>query len=350
MKVAILRNEDSNSSLKWELACSKKKLNYTVINLTSSNWLKMIKAEKFHFFLLKPPGLLTHYKTLYDERLFIIAKILKFPTFPSFEEVYIYENKKLLSYFLEANHLPHPKTYVFYLKQEAKQFVLNSSFPIVAKTSIGASGSGVQFLKNKKQALKYIKNAFSAKGIRRRLGPNRVTGSPGKWITKAIEKPSYFVRKLKEYFSIYKHGERDFLVFQEYIPHDFEWRIVRIGDSYFGHKKIKSNEKASGSKGIDYSNPSESILNFTRNICEKYNFHFMALDVFEDGQGGYLINEMQTIFGHVQDHILEVNGIPGRYILKNSKWVFEKGYFNTNESYDLILESALDLLKKNAGN
>jgi len=149
-----------------------------------------------------------------------------------------------------------------------------------------------------------------------------------------------------EYLGIYSHGEKDFVIFQEYIPHDFEWRVARIGESYFAHKKIKYKNKASGSKGIEYVDPPESILNFTRDLCEKYNFKFMAVDLFEDHHGGYLVNELQTIFGHVQDYIMTVNNIPGRYIYKNDKWTFESGDFNTNESYDLRLMAAIELYEQ----
>lgn len=343
MNIGILYNEDPESAKKWQMACEKANLSFKMINLTSSDWLENILKEHFDFFLLRPPCSLMHYKNLYDERLYIISKILKFNTYPSYEESYIYENKKLLNYYLKANKIPHPQTWVFYSKVEALIFIDKTKYPIVAKTSIGASGSGVEIIKNKKQALKYIKQAFSKKGIKRRFGPNRVTGTPKKWLNKALQSPSYLTKKINEYLTIYKHGERDFLIFQEYIAHDFEWRAVRIGNSYFAHKKIKFGDKASGSKGIEYVNPPISILDFTKELCEKHNFNFMAIDLFEDGKGGFLVNELQTIFGHVQKYILEVNGKQGRYQYINNQWVFEEGNFNTNESYDLRLKVAIDL-------
>lgn len=346
MQIAILRNEDPGSSKKWEIACEKLKLNYKVIDLTSANWLSEIKKGIFDFFLLRPPGSLSHFKNLYDERLYIISKVLNLVTFPSYEECYIYENKKLLSYYLDANNIPHPATKVFYSKNEALDFIRNTKFPLVAKTSIGASGSGVYIIKNVTEAKKHIDAAFSSKGIQRRFGPNKTTGTPSKWLTKALKSPDYFFKKLNEYLSIYKHGERDFVIFQEYVPHDFEWRMVKIGKSYFGHQKIKCGDKASGTKGINYAVPSESLLNFIKNLCESKNFHFMAIDLFEDGKGGYLVNELQTIFGHVQIFILEVNGQPGRYLYKNNQWIFEAGDFNTNETYDLRLQTAIELYEK----
>jgi glutathione synthase/RimK-type ligase-like ATP-grasp enzyme len=350
LKVSILRNEDQSSGKKWELACEKKGIDYDVIDLTASNWYTDIVGANADFLLLRPSGKFEHYKTLYDERLYIICKVVCWTTFPSYEECYIYENKRMLSYFLKAKDIPHPETRVFYAFKEANQFINSTTFPIVAKTSIGASGSGVQILKDKRSANKYLKTAFSAKGIKRRFGPNRVTGSPKGWALKALKSPSFFLKKLKDYFAVYKHGQRDFVIFQKYIPHDFEWRVVKIGKSYFAHKKIKQNDKASGSKGIDYVNPPLKILNFVKELCEDNNFNFMAVDLFEDGKGGYLVNELQTIFGHVQDHIMAVDGIPGRYLLQNDQWAFESGDFNTNESYDLRLQTAIDLFEESKSN
>lgn len=347
MIVGILRNEDPSSGRKWEIACQKRQIDYEVIDLTSHNWLKYVKNPELDFFLLRPAGNLAHFKTLYDERLYIISKILNFKTFPSYEETIVYENKRLLSYFMEASEIPHPITNVFYSKKDALDYLNKAQLPLVAKTSIGASGSGVKILRTNTQARKYILKAFSNKGIKRSFGPNKSIGSPTSWTKKALKSPSFFIKKLKQYFTIYKIREKYFVIFQEYIPHDYEWRMVKIGESYFGHQKVKQGDKASGTKGIDYIAPPESLLNFTKNLCDKHNFQFMAVDIFEDGKGGYLVNELQTIFGHVQDYILAVNGKPGRYVHHSGEWLFEEGDFNTNESYDLRLEVALELFKTN---
>ena len=93
MKIAILRNEDPESSMKWQKACENLNISHTVINLTASDWLKEFQSIDFDLFLLKPPGRLSHFKALYDERLYIISKILKLNTYPTFEECIIYENK-----------------------------------------------------------------------------------------------------------------------------------------------------------------------------------------------------------------------------------------------------------------
>ena len=43
----------------------------------------------------------------------------------SYEEIIIYENKKVLNYWLEAKNLEHPPTNVFYHKKEALELLMS---------------------------------------------------------------------------------------------------------------------------------------------------------------------------------------------------------------------------------
>ncbi|MFA5647190.1 MAG: hypothetical protein WC951_02670 [Bacteroidales bacterium] len=343
MKITILRNEDPSSSKKWELTCLKAKIDFNVIDLTSADWYKQICKTESDIFLLKPPGETFKFKHLYDERLYVICEVMNKFTFPTYKEVLIYENKIMLSAFLKGAQIPMPETWVFYNKTNAIEFAQSANLPIVGKTGIGASGTGVKIIRTRKELQNYIKTAFS-KGIKRRLGPNRNTGNLKSWSKKAFASPKFLFNKIKKYWEIYRDAQKGFVLFQEYTPHEFEWRVVKIGESWFGHQKVKDGEKASGTKGINYIAPPLDLLNFCRNICEEHEFTSMALDIFEHPSKGYVVNELQTIFGHVQDHILEVDSEMGRYVYNNG-WHFEKGDFNTNESYDLRLETAINLYK-----
>jgi len=345
MLIGILRNQNPDSADRWIAACEKKKIEYRVIDLLSNNWLNELKAEKFDLLLSRPPGDIERFKIMYDEKLYIISKILKMRLYPSYEECLLYENKKLLSYYLSANQIPAPKTSVFYSYDEARTFVQTSRFPIVAKSSIGAAGSGVQIIRTKEQGLKYITKAFKGSGIRRRFGPNRVTGSPSKWFIKAIKDPSYFKMKLKTYVERHRDAQFGFVIFQEYIPHDFEWRVARIGDSYFAYKKLKVGDKSSGVKSLAYENPPLAMFDFVRELSESHKITCAAFDLFLSG-GNYLVNEIQTLFGHIKDHILEVDAKAGRYLYKSGCWIFEAGDFNSNESFDLRLEAAIAQYQK----
>lgn len=345
--LGILKNEiESDSSFYWIKACEKYRIKYEIIELTHQNWIEKVQNGNINYFLACPPGLTSSYKMLYDERIYILAKVLKKKLFPSYEETIIHENKRVLAYWLEANQLPHPKTYIFYFKNEAVEFLKKTQYPIVAKTNIGASGNGVQILKNLDNSLKYCDMAFSKTGIRQKIGPNLKIGNYGTRLKRFIQDKNHRQERLSKYRQIYHDPQRNFVIFQEFIPHDFEWRAVRIGESYFAHKKVKMGDKCSGSKGIDYVTPPVDLLNFIKELCERFNFNSMAVDLFEDGKGGYLINELQTIFGHVQQYILSIDGKPGRYIFQNQNWKFEEGFFNTNLSYDLRLNHVLKILNQ----
>jgi len=150
---------------------------------------------------------------------------------------------------------------------------------------------------------------------------------------------------LKQYNERARDVQKDIVVIQEYIEHNFEWRCVRIGESYFAYKKLKSNGKASGSKLFEYGPPPVELLDYTKKLCEKFNFQFMAVDLFHNPQGIF-VNELQTLFGHKNPYICMVNDIPGRYVYQSGMWQFEAGDFNTNESYDLRLSTALELFNR----
>lgn len=344
MKFGILRNSNDDYYQRWVISCQNLQVDYVIINIFESNWLEKVVDPTIDCFLLRPPCEIEREKILYDERVYIISKVLKRETYPSYNEVYFYENKKLLSYYLKANRIPHPDTHVFYDGDEANEFIGNADMPLVGKTSIGASSSGVQILFSQEQALKYVKKAFGRTGIRKRFGPNRVVGNPMKWTKKAIIDPRFFYTRLNRYIERTRDGQRGFVIFQEYIPHEFEWRAIKIGDSFFVYKKMKLKDMASGAKMAEFTTPPEEILDFIRHWGYKLKFTTMAFDIFEVEEGKYMVNELQTLFGHVQKYTLRVDNKIGRYLYLKDKWVFEEGDFGINESYNLRLKDAINQL------
>ena len=339
MKVAILRDSNPESSMKWELASQKKDLKYVVVDLVRNDWLEKIRLFKPDFCVTRPPGDIQQNKDIFDDKLLFLEKNEGLLCFPGFNEICIYENKATLSYFLKTGNIPHPETFVFYNKSEALEFTAKASYPIVAKTLIGASGSGVKILHDKLQASAYINQAFS-RGIRRRFGPNRNAGNPKSWLKKALNSPAFFMKKLRQYSQRYQQLQKNVVLFQQFISHGFEWRCLKIGHSFFAYKKLKVDDKSSGSKIFEFGAPPVALLDFTKELCERFNFNFMALDMFYNEQG-ISVNELQTIFGHKNPYICKVDDKPGRYLYSNGKWIFEEGEFNTNESYDLRLENAI---------
>jgi hypothetical protein len=352
LRLAILENEDGDAHLLWIKACEsmKQSVEWAVVNITKSSWLRDILCGSFDGLLAVPSGNSISFKILYDERVRILNTICGIPVFPSLEEIMIYENKKYLSYWLEANNIPHPKTWIFYYEKEALNFIQNAGLPMVAKTNIGASGSGVSILYSFEEAEQYIRKIFSGAGIKRKVGPKWRRRGFAKRVIEKLMNPKELRLKLLSYRNARSEVQRDFVLLQEYIPHTFEWRCVRIGDSFFAHKKLVRHEKASGSLLKSYDRPSDDLLNFVKQITDLKNFQSQAVDIFVAQNGAYLVNEMQCIFGQSDPYQMLINGQPGRYIFDNGGWVFEAGDFNKYESFLLRLETFTTILAGNKAN
>lgn len=345
IKTVILRNELDNDHNLWIKACDdfKDQVEYRVINLTASDWLEQIQKEVFDILLAKPGGFTAPYKMLYDERIYILGLALGHKIFPSPLEIFIYENKRFLSYWLKANNISHPETWVFYDCIEAINFAGRKKYPFVAKANIGASGSGVIVLHNNSEAGKYINDTFSGKGAHRRSGPNLDKGGLFKRGFHYVLHPEDIQTKLNIYKTVRSDIQSDFVIFQEYIVHDYEWRVVRIGDSFFAHKKLNIGEKASGTLLKSYDNPPYDLFDFVKGITDKHKFYSQAVDVFESDRG-YLVNEIQCIFGQSDPYQMLFDGIPGRYRYLNDHWTFEEGDFAKNACYNLRLEFVISMI------
>lgn len=344
---AILRNEVDDDHSYWEQACRERSdlLEWEVIDLTRSDWFERATSKKFDGFLAMPSSETNPMKKMYDERAFILSAEKGLPMYPSLLEIKLYENKKYLSYWLRAKELPHPKTWVFYYEWEALDFVKHCNLPVVAKTNIGASGRGVNILKSKEDLNKYIENTFSGKGAQRSIGPNLKKKGLLKRAANKLMHPKELIEKLKFYRQVRSDVQKDYVIFQEFIPHTYEWRCVRIGDSYFAHKKLVKEEKASGTLLKGYENPPLPLLDFVKEVSEAHHLDSLALDLFETADGRYLINELQCIFGQSDPYQMLVDGKPGRYRHLDGHWVFEPGDFNRFESFLLRVDHFLELLR-----
>ena len=344
--VAILRTVFDDDYRWWEQVCRlrQNKLNYQVIDLGSSDWFERIVAGRFDGLLATPPGLTSALKTMYDERLAIAHLLLDIPIYPTFEEVQIYENKKYLAYWLKARKIPHPATHVFYQENEALHFLERTKYPVVGKMSVGASGKGVVILRNKPDARRYVSNLFAGKGGGRVTGPNLRKKGLVLRAMKKLMKPKSIIDRLKHYQVERSENQKEFAIFQEFIPHDYEWRCVRIGDSYFAHKKVVKGEKASGALIKSYENPPLEMLDFVRELTDEAGTVSQSVDLFIDAEGNFLVNEMQCIFGQSDPYQMLVDGQPGRYRYIHGQWVFEPGDFNQYHSFLLRIDHFIQIL------
>lgn len=330
MKLGILK-EFNNKHEGYIKACEDLNVEYEVIDFISNDWIDNINKSNCDGFLVRPSFYKQVWKTMFDERLYFLNKVMKKPIFPSYDECLIYENKKNMEYYMTINNIPHAKTYIFYDKKEALKLLSNEKiYPLVFKPNIASAGVGIEVVNNKGQAMKLINRIFTKKGV---FGRGFI-----KWHKtgklKFIKKPSLDDRQY------------NFAIFQEKLNIKTEWRIINIGGSFFGHQKLEGdNHLHSGSGKVGWIKPPLKLLDMVEKICKEGNFESMDCDIFETNDGEYYVNELQTIFGSYDNSQMYIDGVPGRYIKVNNKWKFEEGYFNQNGSQNLRVETFIRQLK-----
>lgn len=309
-------------------ACQFLNVEYKVIDILASDWITLVKDSQCDGFLAHPPCDIQERKSIYDEKLYFLSHFMKKKIYPTFDELYIYENKRNMSYFLETFDYPHPKTRVFSRREDAMKFLEDASFPLAFKSNIGSGASGVSIIKSKNEAVKFI---------------NQVFGRFHKLITlgklywgkhKGIPLPKLGIA--------YKH----YIIIQDFYKIRWEWRIIKIGNSYAGHQKLLKGEFASGSDMVGWIAPPKELLNLVKRIAEEHGFYSVAIDIFETENGEFLINEVQSLFGSYLPYQMKVDGVPGIYEYKDNDFIFYNGEFHQDSSKRLRVKHFLEILNR----
>lgn len=301
---------------KWHLhsnyvsACKELKISYRVIDFFSKDWLEDLKSKDIDLLIVRPSVQYAPWKDMFDSRLKLLKESYNIPVFPNVNELWLWESKLRTLDWLKLNRLPHPKSYIFYRFDELINYASKCNYPIVYKASSGSGASGVKILTHASQLKRITKKVFNS-GFR-----------------------SYRKHRLDK-----EHG---FVILQEYLSDVKEWRIIRIGEYYFGFEKLKNGEFHSGSQTFGYGMPPEQCLNLVKQVTDTYDFKYVDIDIFITQEGKYLINEIQPYFGQKDDReLLRVDNESGRLTFNETTkaWDFEKGAFCENNLCNLrVLE------------
>lgn len=297
-------------------ACLEMGVPFRVIDLARADWLSAVEEAGCAALLVWPDAVLSIWNRMIKERLEILEHELGYPAVPSSREMWMYEDKRRMAYWLQANQIPHPTTWIFYDRDEVERFAQDCELPVVFKTNFGASATGVRIVRSRSQLRRLIRQVFR-RGI--------VAGGMD-------------------------HRDRDWgsILLQEYLPAVREWRLVRIGDSFFGHVKGRVGEFHSGSGVAEWDVPEQRHLDLLLEVTEKGNFRSMDVDVFETPDGRLLVNELQAVFGaSVSVDQMRVNDVPGRFVRERgtSTWEFEAGDFARNACANERIRDALARIK-----
>ena len=297
-RVGIFKNR-AQYHTNYVAACLEIGVPFEVIDLYGDDWLERTRAAGCNVFLAWPDATSTPAAKVVKDRLHLLATSSNLRIVPNERELWLYEDKIRVADWLRQHAVPHPTTWVFHERAEAESFAADCELPVVTKTAFGAAATGVRILRRRSQVRSTIARAFGS-GI-------LANGAD------------------------LRDREWGRLLFQAHVDIAHEWRMVRIGDAYFGHPKGRRGTFHSGSGRVEWDVPSDRHLDLLHDVTEMGGFRSMAVDVFETSGGVLLVNELQTVFGaSTAIDQMRVAGEPGRMVRGPSGWRFEAGDFARN--------------------
>src|SRR5690554_1079300 len=300
MKIAIHHRAGSFSD-RWIAYCKKQNIPYKIINAFDSDIIEQVKdcdVFMWHHHHGQFKDVLT------AKRILFALEHAGVKVFPDFKTGWHFDDKVAQKYLLEAVGAPLVKSYVFYDKQSALEWIEETTFPKVFKLKGGAGAANVKLAKTKKDAQKLIKKSFG-KGwpafdkvnyFKERLN-NFIQGKEGFiTIAKAFGRLVIPIENIK-----FMPIEKGYVYFQEFIPNnDSDIRVIVVGDKAFSIKRMtrKGDFRASGSGNIIYEKSAidERCLQMAFETSKKLNAQCLAYDFVFDENNKPLIVEISFGF------------------------------------------------------
>lgn len=288
MKIAIHKRIDSFSD-RWIKYCDENNIPYKLVNCYDSDIVSQLDDCD---------GLMWHWNqndykaALFARQLTLALEKKGIKVFPDVNTAWHHDDKLGQKYLLESIRAPLVKSYAFYSKNEALDWINTATFPKVFKLRGGAGSINVSLVKTKKKAEQLAKKAFG-KGFSH---INRFSRLKDRfWILRRDKNLSavravvsgvgrMFIHTEVERFS---NNEKGYIYFQDFIPkNEFDTRLVVIGDRCFGVRRYcrKGDFRASGS-GIKAYKPelfNKKCIQIAFDIAKKLRTQSLALDFIWD--------------------------------------------------------------------
>ncbi len=315
----------------WEkyyiAACEELGVPYKVIDIVSPDWWQNVQSNPVKGYLVRAAGDREVRKQMYNERLWFIRQQMDTPMYPDYQGILLYENKRMQSYWMDIHGIPHAETRVFYRKEEALQYIAaNDQWPLVSKPNLGGSGEGVRMLSSARKARRQVRRVFTR----------------WKFYNPGITRWKKW-RFLK--YPVMDDTQHNYLIFQQFIPVKWEWRIIKVGDTYFGHRKLPRKGLHSGTGIVGWVDPPKELLELAKEISTKSGIRALNTDIFEGTDGKFYVNEIQTFWGVRWPYQMKIDDKPCRYLDRNGTWELEYGQFHQNRGCNLRVADFIEQLK-----
>lgn len=283
-----IHNASGEFTNRWISYCETNKISYKIVDCYKSNIIKQLygcSALMWQFYQGSPQDIIM------AKPLMNALEHTGFKTFPDFKTSWHFDDKIGQKYLLELIGDSMVPTWVFYKKNDALQWIKDTTFPKVFKLRNGAGSRNVRLVKSRTHAKRLIRKSFGRgvsvfdpfESLKERLRLFKLHKSDFKNILEGLAR---FII-LPAYARIQGRA-KGYTYFQDFIRNnDSDIRVVVIKNKAFAIKRMvrKDDFRASGSGHILYDKEliDESTIRLSFEIAEKMQSQCVAFDfVFDD--------------------------------------------------------------------
>lgn len=229
------------------------------------------------------------------------------PAWPTPAEAFLYEDKARASWLLAARGIPDVPTRTFTRFADAEAYLTTADYPLVMKTRIGAGGSGVERLDDARAALALARVCFDGRWQRRAADP--------------------------------RDADFGYLTVQPFVADAREHRVIRLGETYFAHGKVRApgGWRYSGSGSRDWELPGVHVLDAGADVMDRLGMSCGAVDILEQPDGRWAVLEAQVWYEGFRAAQMDADGVPAIARRTATGWHFETAAPHVHRGHALRL-------------
>ena len=268
------------SWLRYERFCINNGIRYGFYDIYRSDWIE--QAAQYDIIVWQTDSNPAE-QHIAESKIYVLEHVLKKECFPSFHEVWQYEDKCRENYLYSALDIPSIPTVVTNSLDEALHCIDTADYPFIYKDYIGTGSREVVKIDSRSRARKLVYRIF-------------MKGKKGLW-------GHFFVKNI-------------FYMQKFMADATFDLRVMMSGNKAFGYYRYpkKGDFKASGAGNYEKKEIPEDVLRLAYDIKRKLGVRQVGVDfLYSPAEGKYYVIET-SVFNRIDTpEQLVVNGVAGYY-------------------------------------
>lgn len=290
IKIAIQEGKNQNFfTAYWIEYCKRNSIDYKLIDAYSNDIVSEVRGCNvflWHF------SNYDYRDSLFAKQLLNSVERMGITIFPNHNTAWHFDDKIGQKYLMEAIDAPLAPVWVFYDKQSAEEWILQTTFPKIFKLRAGSGSNNVKLIASKADARKMVNKAFG-RGFSFYNRINPIKDAIQNWLRKKGPLSGVFKSIYRLFFTSpnikYSTREKGYVYFQEFIENDgFDIRIVVADGKAFALKRyVRPNDfRASGSGAIEYDHNQISLecVRIALDVASKLETQILSFDFVLDSK------------------------------------------------------------------